>query len=391
MAFLVALVAAFSIGHTYRTLPAALAPTLAGDLALDPWALGVYGAAFNLTFAAMQIPIGFALDRVDLRRLVVALLTAAIAGALLLAAANGLAALVASQVLIGIGCSGLWLACCVHIARIRPPGDFAWISTIAAAVGSSGMFLTTTPLALVLERAGWRVAAGLVAALTLLLVGWVALAAAGAGTRPTPGAGIAGPASLRALLAVPRVFACVLLGLVSYGSLLAIRGLWVGPFLEGVHGLSPTRAGTVAFAVSVVMIAAPLAFGYADRRGADRRALLAAAFAIAGLALVALGLARPGIWTAAGLLVLFAASASAFVLQYADVRAAAPEGQAGRALSVLNLAFLIGVAGCQIGAGAMLAVLDRSLGTASAYGAAFASIGALLVAAAIAYAVLTRR
>jgi len=62
MRFLVALVAAFSIGHAYRTLPAALAPAIAAELALEPWALGVFGAAFNVVFAAMQLPIGVALD-----------------------------------------------------------------------------------------------------------------------------------------------------------------------------------------------------------------------------------------------------------------------------------------------------------------------------------------
>ena len=54
MRFLVALVAAFSIGHAYRTLPAALAPAIAAELALEPWALGVFGGAFNVVFAAMH-------------------------------------------------------------------------------------------------------------------------------------------------------------------------------------------------------------------------------------------------------------------------------------------------------------------------------------------------
>ena len=68
MRFLVALVAAFSIGHAYRTLPAALAPAIAAELALEPWALGVLGGAFNVVFAAMQLPIGVALDRVEVSR-----------------------------------------------------------------------------------------------------------------------------------------------------------------------------------------------------------------------------------------------------------------------------------------------------------------------------------
>lgn len=391
MPFLVALVAAFSIGHAYRTLPAALAPALSADLGLEPWALGVFGGAFNIVFAAMQLPIGIALDRLDLRHVVAALLAAALAGTVLHALAGGLAMLVAAQALIGVGCSGLWLAVCVHVARIRPPAEFAWITTIAAAVGSAGMFLTTTPLALVIADQGWRSAVAAVGVLCLALLIAVLLTPASGGTRAPPAPGGAAAASLRDLLRVPRIAACVVLGLVSYGTLLAIRGLWVGPYLEQAHALTPIQAGNVAFAMSVVMIVAPLAFGYADRRGADRARLIAAGFLTAGAALLLLGLARPGIVPAGVLLLVFAAGASAFVLQYADMRAAAPPGQAGRALSVLNLAFLIGVAACQIGAGWVLAAFQRAMAAPAAHAGVMAVLGALLSLAALAYAVLVRR
>lgn len=391
MPFLVALVAAFSIGHAYRTLPAALAPALSADLALDSSALGIFGGAFNIVFAAMQLPIGVALDRYELRRVVAALLASALAGTALHAAATNLAMLVAAQVLIGIGCSGLWLAVCVYVARIRPPEDFAWITTIGAAIGSGGMFLTTTPLAVIIAGQGWRAGVAAVGALCAILLVVVLLTPAPAGTRAAAASAHQPTASLGTLLRIPRIGAGVVLGLVSYGTLLAIRGLWVGPYLEQAHGLSPIATGNVAFAVSVVMIAAPLLLGIADRRGADRARLIIAGFGIAGIALLLLGLLQPGVVAAAALLLVFAAGASAFVLQYADVRAVAPPGQAGRALSVLNLAFLIGVAGCQIGAGWALALFRRAMEAPAAYGAVLAVLGGLLVAAVLAYALLVRR
>jgi predicted MFS family arabinose efflux permease len=177
---------------------------------------------------------------------------------------------------------------------------------------------------------------------------------------------------------------------VSYGSLLAIRGLWVGPYLEHAHGLTATVAGHVALLVSAVMIAAPLAFGHADRRGVARRPMLGGGLTIAAASLLVLGLGAPGPVAATLLLVVFAASASAFVLQYADLRAAAPPGQEGRALSLINLAFLIGVAGCQIGGGALLAALPAALAPAAAQGAVMAAMGALLLGAALSFLVLTR-
>jgi predicted MFS family arabinose efflux permease len=391
MPFLAALVAAFSIGHVYRTMPAALAPPLAADLGLEPWALGVFGGAFSVVFAAMQLPIGVALDRHDLRHVVAALLATALAGTALHALALDLAMLVAAQALIGVGCSGLWLAVCVYVARTRPSAEFAWLTTIAAAIGSSGMFLTTTPLAVIVAVQGWRSAVAVVGALCLALLAMVLVVPAASGTRAAPAADAPGTATLAEMMRIERVGACIALGLVSYGTLLAIRGLWVGPYLERTHALAPIQAGHVAFALSVVMILAPLAFGHADRRGVDRARLIAAGFLTAGAALLLLGLARPGIALATLLLLVFATGASAFVLQYADVRAAAPPGQAGRALSILNLAFLIGVASCQIGAGWVLAAFERFMDPATAHAGVLALLGAVLLAAAIAYAAVIRR
>jgi predicted MFS family arabinose efflux permease len=391
MGFLVALTAAFSIGHAYRTLPAVLAPALASDLALEPWALGVFGATFNVVFAAMQLPIGIALDRYDLRRVVVAILLVGALGATLGAASSSLPGLVLSQALIGVGCSGLWLSCCVHVGRARPPEQFAWITTICAALGSSGMFLTATPLAAVIERAHWRYAVVIVAVLTVILALVVALTPSTVATRP---AGAGGPKStmpILSLLRIPRLGAGVLLGLVSYGSLLAIRGLWIGPYLETAHQLTPTRAGNIVFVVSAIMIAMPFAFAYADRRGVDRRLIIAGAFTTAGAALSALGMLRPPLWLAATLLALYAGMAAAFILQYADARLAVPGEHAGRALSILNFAMLCGVAACQLGAGWLLAAMSARGDPIAGFDRAFALLGALLVAASIVYAVLGKR
>jgi predicted MFS family arabinose efflux permease len=391
MPFLVALVAAFSIGHAFRTMPAALAPALAADLGLEPWALGVFGGAFSVVFAAMQLPIGIALDRHDARRVVAALLATALAGTALHALARDLAMLVAAQALIGVGCSGLWLAVCVHVARTRPQEEFAWVTTIAAAVGSAGMFVTTTPLALIVAAQGWRSGVAAIGGLCLVLLLAVLFVPAPSGPRAASATGTRDTAGLGVLLRIAPLGACVGLGLVSYGTLLAIRGLWVGPYLEKTHALPPIEAGHVAFALSVVMILAPLAFGHADRRGADRARLIAAGFLTAGAALLLLGLARPGIALACVLLMVFAAGASAFVLQYAEVRAAAPPGQAGRALSILNLAFLIGVAACQIAAGWVLAAFERVMDPPAAHAGLMALFGAILLVASIAYAAMIRR
>ena len=70
LAGLAALTSAYVLSQFFRTALGVVAPEIASDLGLEPARLGVLSAAWFLAFAAAQIPVGVALDRLGPRRTV---------------------------------------------------------------------------------------------------------------------------------------------------------------------------------------------------------------------------------------------------------------------------------------------------------------------------------
>jgi hypothetical protein len=76
--------AGYFLSYVFRTINAVIADRLATDLSLDAAHLGMLTSAYFLAFAAVQLPIGTALDRYGPRRVQSILLVLAAIGAALL-------------------------------------------------------------------------------------------------------------------------------------------------------------------------------------------------------------------------------------------------------------------------------------------------------------------
>ncbi|MFD0390953.1 hotdog domain-containing protein [Tistrella bauzanensis] len=165
-----------------------------------------------------------------------------------------------------------------------------------------------------------------------------------------------------------------LLAAMSYPALITLRGLWLGPFLQAAHGLGPVAIGNIVLGLSVVMVAAPLAFGRLDRAGPRRRALMRGGGLLAAAGLVALGLGG-GHLLAIDLVVLalITAAGSFYVLQFAVVRASVPPEAMGRALSGLIFCFFAGVAVWQVLTGLIADSGGATQGLTAASGPVMAS------------------
>jgi sugar phosphate permease len=78
----------YYLSYLFRTINALSSSVLGADLRLDASELGTLTSAYFLTFAAMQLPIGWALDRFGPRRVQLVLLPCAAAGSALFAFAE---------------------------------------------------------------------------------------------------------------------------------------------------------------------------------------------------------------------------------------------------------------------------------------------------------------
>ena len=343
---LLALLSAFAMSQAYRTVTAIMATGLQGDFGLSASSLGTFAGVFGLAFGVTQFFIGIGMDLYGLRRTVLTAFPLAIAGALLSAAAPNYQWLLLGQLLIGVGCAPAFLACTVFIARHFPTARFAFVSGIAMGVGGLGLLFTGTPLAWLVQRFGWRggfVVLALMSAMAWLLVWRRVHEPALPG--PTPARESWGTAVRRfgALFALAHTLGILLLGMVSYASFLALRGLWLGPLLMQRHDFSLLESGNTAVAMSMISLFSPALFGRLDPGPLRRRVWLVNLSLLAALLYLTLG------WTPhyAHLnvaLVLCVATLSGYsVLQYSDVRSAYAPDLTGRALSVFTMAMFLGV------------------------------------------------
>ena len=384
-AMLLALVTGFALSQAFRTITAIIATGLQQDFGLSAQALGLFAGAFAFSFGTMQLFMGVGIDLYGLRRTLLTAFPLAIVGALLSALAPGYGAVLLGQMLIGVGCAPAFLVCTVFIARYFAPHRFAAVSGAALGLGGLGMLFTGTPLAWVVQQSSWRVAFGVLAglaALAWLLIFWKVHeppAPAHAAPRESLGAAVRG---FGALFLVPHTAGIMLLGLVTYASFLALRGLWLGPLLIERHGYSLVQSGNVALLVSLVSLFTPALFGRLDPGPARRRRwLMGFSLVLAGLFL-ALGLLRHA-WVDVGGAIAVGVLSGYMVLQYADVRSAYPAALTGRAMAVFTMALFLGVALMQWVTGVAASVATAH--GADPYAAVMLTITGLLVAGVLAF------
>lgn len=367
-----------ALGHVFsnavRTLPAVAADVLARDLGLSAEALGALTGAFPAAFTVAMVPVGVALDRYGVRRTALVLLALGVLGCLMAAAAPGTGTMLLAQCVLGMGCSGAMMCPITYAARAVPAARFAQWVGIVQTTGNSGMLLSASPLALLVEHAGWR--AGFLACAVLALVAAAAVAlfvprdapAPEAPETPRPSAWEDARAVLRWLTA-PALRPVLLLAFPSFAVVLGVRGLWGGPWLMEVKHLTRVEAGNVLFLCTLALVVGPALAG-AVGRAVNRPVLLLVLGHLGAAAWIAALLAGAHLSPAydAAVLVAFGLTITFQVFTFALVRAAVPPEQAGRALSALNISFFGGAA-----------VLQPVSGLAAAWGGVEAALATFAV------------
>lgn len=348
-----------------RAVTATLAPAFSSELGLRAGDLGLLAGAYFFGFAAMQLPLGRALDRFGPRRTIVTLLAVAVAGCALFALATSLPALIAARALIGVGVGACLMAPLTAFRRLYAPAAQLRANSWMLMTGSLGMTASTLPVQWLLPLIGWRglfwgVAAML--ALAMAVIAWRVPA------DPPPAPAAAPDQGYRGIWTQPLFVRFAPLGLTLYGGLIAVQALWAGPWLTRVAGQTPVQAAQGLFTINLCMLVTFLAWGAAMPRLA-RRGLTAEMVVRWGvpvsLALLALNIAlgaAAGAWHWAA----WCVSSTCVSLSQPAVGQAFPAQQAGRALSAFNLVIFSGVFTVQWGVGLLVDALVSGAGLAEA-------------------------
>lgn len=384
---------AFILAHFLRSVPAVIAPDLRAELGLTPAQLSTLPAAIFLGAALMQLPVGVLLDRFGPRRTMSGFLIVAAIGTLVFARAQDVASLAAALFLIGCGAAPIFMGVIVLLSRWVARDRLATATAIAISIGGGGMLLSASPFAAAAELFGWRE--------TLFIVGIGAFAIAASvllvirdrpADAPTPGEPetlLETILGLRHVLGDRRLYAFAAATAVSVGSLVTVRNLWVGPFLNDVYGLDIVARGHVIFIVSIAWLVSALAYGPLDRwfdtrRGVVTGGLLAFSATAALLALNGSG----SVLVVTILLSAFALTSAMASPIFAHARSLFPDRYTGRVFTAINVCTWSGVFLLQMATGAILdafPVDESGRSPAIAYRVMFGALAIALLLALVAY------
>jgi predicted MFS family arabinose efflux permease len=328
-----ALVCGYLLSQFYRAFLAVLAPVLTAELGATPAELASASGWWFLAFAAMQLPIGLALDRIGPRRTAGGLMLVGAAGAVVFALATQPWHLDLAMALIGVGCAPVLMAGYFIFARSFPPAVFGTMAGVMIGVGAMGNVAASLPLSAAVEAFGWRETVWGLAAFT----GLVALAIL-ALVRDPPRLEDHAKGSLLDLLRMPAIWPILGMMAVCYMPIAGLRGLWVGPYFADVHGFDAGQIGQVGLWIGLAMVLGNFAYGPLDRWVGSRKWVIFTGNALTVLCLF-------GLWAfadappivAAGLLVAAGVFGASFPMVVAHGRAFIPPHLMGRGVTLLNL------------------------------------------------------
>jgi MFS family permease len=346
--FIGTLIAFYMISQFMRNSVGVIAPDLAVDLHLSAADIGLLSSAFFFAFAAVQLPLGIALDRFGPRTVLLVCAGITVAGAILFAVATSAAGLIVARILMGIGCSSSLMAPLALYAKRFPPERFATLTGLQLGLGTIGTLFATAPLAYATAGIGWRATFLVVGGLTLLgglLVAIVVrddgLAGASAPRRETFRESVAG---LAAVLRTPSVGRLFLMHWTGYATFVLLVGLWGAPYLTDVYGYDLKARGNLLLLPVIAQIIGSLLWGPMDRALGSYKlpVLVGAALTTVTLFVLALVGTLPFVPLLAWLVAFGFLSAYTPVMM-AHGKSLFPPHLVGRGITLLNMGTMAGV------------------------------------------------
>jgi len=380
---LVFLVVAYMLSQFYRAFLAVLAPALAADIGADTDDLARASGLWFGAFALMQLPVGWALDRLGPRRTAsVLFLVGAAGGAAVFAMARGPGAVTLAMILIGAGCAPILMSAYFIYARVYSPVIFGTLAGVTVGVSSLGNILSAAPLAWAVDAFGWRAAVWAVAALSAA----TALAIAACARDPEKPEGTGG-GGLSDLLGTRALWPILAMMFVCYAPAAGMRGLWIGPYVADRFGATLPQIGTAALVMSLAMVAGSFLYGPADRIvGSRKYPVLAGNMGVAAL-LLALWAAPPATyWGSVAVFAGIGLLGATFPIVMAHGRGFLPPHLTGRGVTLLNLFGMGGAGVMQFASGPAFARLAGERDRAEAYGPLFALFALAILAGLAIYA-----
>ncbi len=387
----------YFLSYFFRAVNTVVAPSLQADLDLGAYDLGMVTAAYFFTFAAIQLPLGVALDRYGPRRVQTVLISLAAAGALLFGYGETLTELTLARALIGFGFAGGLMAGFKAVAVWLPPQRHALANAWVMSAGAVGLLVSTAPTEWAVDAFGWRSVFIALSAVTAVSAALIWLVVPERPSTVAPGTTVAAQLQSLGKIMSDRVFWSITPMLaMTAGTQIAIQTLWAGPWMRDVAGLDRAAGADILFIAAAGFLVGILFAGtLADvllRRGISLLTTLTgfiAVFLMSQLAVLSeLVTLNPLVWF------IFGMTGQTAVLAYPWLAQHFGQALAGRSNAAVNLSVFSAAFAVQFAIGAIIERFPADSNgayPARAYFVAFGVFFAIQVATVLWYALNLKR
>ncbi|MDW7649913.1 MAG: MFS transporter [Bacillota bacterium] len=275
----------YATSHVHRIAPTILFDDLMSTFRTTGASLGGLGSMYFYIYAVMQIPSGLFADTLGPRKTITAGACIGGSGAFVFGRAGTLWVAYLGRFLIGFGMSLIFICIMKLAAEWFRDHEFGSLSGLTLMGGNLGAMLATTPLYLLVLQVGWRLSYQAIGLATLIFgtLAWIIIrnrpaelglpsakdldtghdSQAAAETKP---ARISIGRGLKTALATRAVWPTVILSFGLYGTIVALKGMWLTPYLTQVYGLSREQATGYVLLSLIAGLFGPLLIGVLSDR-----------------------------------------------------------------------------------------------------------------------------
>jgi sugar phosphate permease len=250
--------------YFHRLCPAVVAVDMMRDLKTGGALTGFLGAAYFYPYAVMQLPAGLLSDSWGPRNTITLFFVVAFIGSVILGVAPSVFLAILGRTLVGLGVAMLFVPTMKVLAEWFRMREFAFMTGMLMALGGLGSLFAAAPLALLSSWIGWRLSFIAVGVFTLVLAvlvwifvrdrphdfGWPPPEE----TEQSAAATIGLMESVRKVLTCKAFWPIAIWFFFDCGIFFSFGGLWGGPYLIQVYGLSKAQAAQILSMLAIGMI-----------------------------------------------------------------------------------------------------------------------------------------
>lgn len=272
----------YAISHFHRIAPTVIFDDLMVTFGASGATLGALGSIYFYVYAVMQVPSGIFADTLGPRKTITAGALIGGLGSFVFGLAGTLWQAYLGRFLVGFGVSLIFICIMKLAAEWFEDHEFATVSGLTLFGGNLGSILATTPLYLLVAAIGWRSSFKVIALVTVLLgcLTWLLVrdrpSAPGRNAAKQAGGGTARAAAHTPTMSISRGFVetmgnkkiwpIILMSFGMYGTIVALKGMWLTPYLTQVYSLSREQATYYVLLSMVAGVIGPLLMGlFSDR------------------------------------------------------------------------------------------------------------------------------